>query len=336
MSGVFMDGGSSVLMDGGSQVFMDGGQDGGHHGHFQHGDGGGDGAVMADAPQHHGGHAVQAGQGGDGFLSNLLGLDSTHHHHGFLAHLLGLDHDGGGHHSSANHAPGTHATSQGAIWSSALQGMKLSHFLQGINFSANFGLLMMFVGFTLWLFVIYAIRHNEPFANQVLGTVPMSESVATDRRLVNHLNIAMPVRISHGDVYEPLPAAEPPAQQSIEQPVPQPETSSPNTVQAIPANPNQPFGVPVGTAPQQPDMSVLPSGNASNMQNYSFTPGAQAQGMVAPAVPASDVSAVAPGQSEAASAQGQSVLPTGAGHSSYTVSSVPTRFGPKVKVIVNN
>jgi hypothetical protein len=339
MSGVFMDGGSSVFMDGGSQVFMDGGQDGGHHGHFQHGDGGGDGGVFVDAPQQHGGHAVQVGHGGDGFLSNILGLDSTHHHHGFLAHLLGLDHDGGGHHghSSATHATAGHATSQGAIWSSALQGMKLSHFVQGINFSANFGLLMMFVGFTLWLFVIYAIRHNEPFANQVLGTVPMSESVAADRRLVNRLNNAMPVKISHGDVYEPLPA-EQAAEQQIEQPVPQPQIVSPNTV-PVATNPNQPFGLPVGAAPQQAELSGLPSGNAAATQSYSFTPSAQAQDVVAPAVPAQDLSAPMPAmtaQSATTSPQAGSTPPTGSGQSAYTVSSVPTRFGPKVKVIVNN
>lgn len=85
------------------------------------------------------------------------------------------------------------ASSMGA----SVKGVKLSDMLQGINVTPNFMLAMLFLGFTAWLFVIYWIRHNEPLANQVLGTPQACAPTAyQDRQLVKGLKHALPIRTS--------------------------------------------------------------------------------------------------------------------------------------------
>ncbi|HEY9757507.1 MAG TPA: hypothetical protein V6C97_20230 [Oculatellaceae cyanobacterium] len=185
MSGTFMDGGNT-LMDGGN-TFADGGHDHGsiHHSGGQDGYNGG------------GGDSMHNQQGDGSALGNLLS-HSAQNHHGFLAHLLGLDHDGADHGAShmAHGAQPTHA-SQTAIWTSALQSMKLSDFTSGLSFTPAMGMFFLFAGFVGWLFLLYAIRHNEPLANSILGTTPASQGPSAycssaDRRIIDATR-AMPI-----------------------------------------------------------------------------------------------------------------------------------------------
>jgi hypothetical protein len=53
---------------------------------------------------------------------------------------------------------------------------------------------MFFIGYALWLVVIYMIRHNEPLANQVLGTpTPGAPTSHADRIIVGGAKYALPI-----------------------------------------------------------------------------------------------------------------------------------------------
>jgi hypothetical protein len=86
--------------------------------------------------------------------------------------------------------------------------MKLSDVFQGINVTPNTMFFMLFMGFFLWLYVIYFIRHHEPLANQVIGTgAGYSATAAADRNLVAGIRHAVPIRTGPGtgSVYVPIP-----------------------------------------------------------------------------------------------------------------------------------
>jgi len=185
-----------------SGTFMDGG---GHdqigHG-IQPGHGGGDGFMHDGGHHHQGGHT-----GGEGInIASLLGL-TQHHQHGFIAHILGLDHNVHNGHSIGSHAP-IGSPSQMPFWAAALQAIKPSTFFQGITVTANFWMAMMFLGFISWLFVVYWIRHHEPFSNAVLGTgAAQSATASYDRKIMAQMNEACPFRTSRdgGMTYAPEP-----------------------------------------------------------------------------------------------------------------------------------
>lgn len=176
-----------------SGVFMDGGNhDGGHHG-ISHG-------IQGDGGHDHG-HAMHGhASHGQGIIAHLLGLDHNDHGaHG--GHGDGAHHDGGhGHGHNGGH------TAQTPFWSSALQGIKLSNIFQGINITPNFLLLLLFGSFTAWLGVIYWIRHNEPLANQVLGSGgAYAPTAVSDRKLLHGMKEVFPVKTSQhtGRIYTP-------------------------------------------------------------------------------------------------------------------------------------
>lgn len=159
-----------------------------------------------------GGHAVHGGDGAS--VAQMLGVNDHHHgHQGILGHLFSQDggHDNGGHgsHSGHHHHHGGElsATPQGSVsWSSAIRSMKLSDALQGINITPNMLFLFLFLGFAVWLYVVYWVRHNEPLANQVLGTTTARSAAAhTDHQIVNGVRKAMPVRTgpTSGIIYVP-------------------------------------------------------------------------------------------------------------------------------------
>ena len=183
-----------------SGTFMDGG------GHDQIGHGiqpghGGDGFMHDGGMHHHG--------GGEGInIASLLGLNQ-HHHNGFIAHLLGLDHNVHHGHAHMGQAPiGNPA--QMPFWPAALQALKPSTFFQGINITANFWLAVMFLGFIAWLFVVYWIRHHEPFSNAVLGTGAAQSATANyDRRMMAEIREAIPINNSaRGEtIYVPDPGS---------------------------------------------------------------------------------------------------------------------------------
>ncbi|MFN8553777.1 MAG: hypothetical protein U0103_20075 [Candidatus Obscuribacterales bacterium] len=218
-----------------SGTFMDGGGHD-HGGHASHGGGGGgDGGGFMDGGGHdhghHHGHSVH-GSGGEGgnFLNHVLGYNNNNGHHSFLSHLLGLDHDAhhgghGGHGADGGHggdgfqADGGQNPSQTPIWSSALQGMKLSHALEGVNISINGWFFIFYLLCILWLFIVYWIRHHEPLANAVLGRgAAKYETAAADRRIIDNCRDATPIRTSQSQAYyAPMPQQfhDPNAQKAI-------------------------------------------------------------------------------------------------------------------------
>lgn len=138
-----------------------------------------------------------------------LRLEQTRHGRNFLSSLLGVDQDLQPPQavSSASSLP-KRKNMQPSGWSGALSSMKLSDAVSGINITPNFLFLLLFVGLTLWLYVVYWIRHNEPLANSVIGTgAAVSATAAADRRIVAGIKKTFPVRTSadSGDIYVPTP-----------------------------------------------------------------------------------------------------------------------------------
>jgi hypothetical protein len=311
MSGTFMDGGSSGGDGGGTFV------DGGDHGSHSHGDGGFGG--------HDGGNQTYT----DGSaLGNLLS-NSAQNQHGFLAHLLGLDHDGGsaaqGMHGNAGHV------SQGAIWSSALQSVKFSDFTQGLQFTPAMGMACLYAGFIGSLFVLYAIRHNEPMANAILGIAPASQGPSaytnyTDRRVVNRMRGAQSIRIAaFPDVGKPDEKPEaapsffnflPPAANTQ---LPQSNNQSQETINQQPeANNIAPFGTPQANDSQDissaqplggPGMSIAAPASAP-LDSYTLPTADPISTMASQAAPGN--------------------------LAKYAISTVQSANGRKLKFIVNN
>lgn len=119
-----------------------------------------------------------------------------------LGRLLGLDAE----QSKGKTGKRSSALPPAAATVKAMQGVKISSALKGLNITSNFMWLVLFVGFFLWLFVVYWIRHNEPFANHVLGPgAAHSKTGHDDRRLIENMRDALPFKVSKdtGYVYVP-------------------------------------------------------------------------------------------------------------------------------------
>lgn len=269
-----MDGGGHDHMGHGIQVGH-GGDGFNHHDHGTFLDGG------SDAQGHHGtGH----GSGDGGFLANLLGYNQHAGHHGFLSHLLGLDHDHSSHHlhesqvaslqADGSPAPG-HAPSQGAIWNSALQHVKLAHLFEGFKVTENFWLMTLFGCFIAWLFVVYWIRRHEPFANAVLGKTPVCGNAA-DRRVISGASEAIPIRTSSqsNSFYVPNPGSTnmPSSMVRTTDLIPSAAASmtvaSPNSY--LPVDPTAPMPrVNLRPAPMPSPLAALPTGSNTFSRNSS-------------------------------------------------------------------
>jgi hypothetical protein len=123
----------------------------------------------------------------------IFNIDKALSQNGFLAHLFGVE----------NKRPTGTVT-----WQHTLQALNMTNLLQGIKITPNFLFLLLFAGLVGWLFIIYWIRHNEPFANSVLGThYAPAPTAHVDRQLVAGTKEALPFRTSQttGDIYVPTP-----------------------------------------------------------------------------------------------------------------------------------
>jgi hypothetical protein len=91
------------------------------------------------------------------------------------------------------------APSQFTIWTSALKHMKFSKAFDGVGLNNSTGMLCMFLFFLAWLFVVYTIRHHDPFAKQIIvntaGKV-LSPHRQLDNRVVSGVKTALPVRMT--------------------------------------------------------------------------------------------------------------------------------------------
>jgi len=99
------------------------------------------------------------------------------------------------------------APSHFTIWASALKHMKFSKAFDGIQLTNNTGMLCMFLFFLTWLFVVYTIRHHDPFAKQIIvktGKV-LSLHRQLDDRVVSGVKTALPVRMTQesGTIFVP-------------------------------------------------------------------------------------------------------------------------------------
>lgn len=136
------------------------------------------------------------------------GHDHGHNHgshasgHKSVAQFLGLEGEGDG----VEHGGHGESPSQTAVWNNAVNGLSLKKLFEGIVITPNFLLLMMFLGFTGWLGVIYWVRHNEPFANHVLGSHKAYAPTAhQDRYIVEGIKEALPIKTSAntGYIFQP-------------------------------------------------------------------------------------------------------------------------------------
>lgn len=89
---------------------------------------------------------------------------------------------------------------------SAVGSFNFMSLFKGINITPNHLLILLFGFFFFWLFVVYWIRHNEPLANQVLGSShAFAPTAQQDRHLINGVKEAYPVRTSptSGQIWTP-------------------------------------------------------------------------------------------------------------------------------------
>lgn len=118
-------------------------------------------------------------------------------HHGFRSQPQAADGGQGiGPNRGAHHASSEESASAGNpfSWRGAIKRANISSIFQGINITPNMLFLLLFLGMGLWLWVIYWVRHNEPLANQVLGTTNSSVQAHADRRIVDGIRKAVPIR----------------------------------------------------------------------------------------------------------------------------------------------
>lgn len=72
--------------------------------------------------------------------------------------------------------------------------VKFTDIFTGFKPTVNGIVAMFFIGYALWLVVIYMIRHNEPLANQVLGTPTAGAPTShVDRIIVGGAKYALPI-----------------------------------------------------------------------------------------------------------------------------------------------
>jgi hypothetical protein len=137
------------------------------------------------------GENVSGGNSPPGKSSNILwrilGNDTHNHNDGLNLHSHG-------HHQRR-------IPSQFSIWLSALQHMRLSKALEGIHVSNNAGLLILFLGFGVWLFVVYHVRHHDPLSAVIApGTTTPAHKILSphrqiDEQVVSHMSGALPLKV---------------------------------------------------------------------------------------------------------------------------------------------
>lgn len=91
-------------------------------------------------------------------------------------------------------------------WMAHLANFKATSLFKGVNITPGHLMLCLFLFFFFWLFIVYWIRHNEPLANQVLGSPhAFAPTALHDRHLINSVKGAYPVHTSPtaGQIWTP-------------------------------------------------------------------------------------------------------------------------------------
>jgi hypothetical protein len=143
-------------------------------------------------------------------LQGGVSANATANGRNLVSQLFGLNEEAGANGSfggGAGQIPASAPTKR-PTFNGSYRKLKLSDAFTGINITHNFLFLVLFLGFTFWLFVVYWVRHHEPLANDVLGVgSAYSKTADADRRLMAQIKRTLPVHTSSetGNFYVPIP-----------------------------------------------------------------------------------------------------------------------------------
>ncbi len=124
-----------------------------------------------------------------------------------------MSHDGGSTGHSAGHTGDQAAHfgdfSTADILGSDVENISWSTLFQGLKVNTGIRFFVVFTAFASWLYVIYWIRHHEPFSNQVIGvSAPRSRTTDADRTILAGIKRVFPFQtpaIASGSFYTPVP-----------------------------------------------------------------------------------------------------------------------------------
>ena len=131
-----------------------------------------------------------------------------------------MSHDGGsavhsgqggpsGHHAGQGHGSGDFSNAD--ILGADVENISWSTLFEGLQVNSGIRFIIVFAAFSCWLYVIYWIRHHEPFSNQVIGvSAPHSPTVDADRSLLARIYKVFPFQtpaLASGSFYVPTPGA---------------------------------------------------------------------------------------------------------------------------------
>ncbi len=134
-----------------------------------------------------------------------------------MTHANGGSHHAGNHHSghsvhsasqSGHHNLNIGNLSNGNMLGGNYQYWNLANFMEGLKVNTGIRFAVLFIAFAGWLYVIYWIRHHEPFINQMIGTqTSLAPTAAQDKSMVAAIRNVFPWRTSPsmGELYVPSP-----------------------------------------------------------------------------------------------------------------------------------
>jgi len=102
------------------------------------------------------------------------------------------------------------------ILGSDMENISVSTLFTGLQVSTGIRFAVLFAAFIGWLYVVYWIRHHEPFVNQAIGiSAPHSPTAAADRSLIARIGKVFPFQTpTMGDgLYAPTPGVAVPSPQ---------------------------------------------------------------------------------------------------------------------------
>ncbi len=86
----------------------------------------------------------------------------------------------------------------------------LANFMEGLRINTGIRFAILFIAFAGWLYVIYWVRHHEPFVNQMIGTHSyLAPTAPQDKSIVAAIKKVFPLKTSEnmGTLYVPSPEA---------------------------------------------------------------------------------------------------------------------------------
>jgi len=96
------------------------------------------------------------------------------------------------------------------IMGTDMENISWSTFFAGLKVNTGIRFVVVFSTFICWLYVVYWVRHHEPFANQAVGiSAPHSATTAADRSLIARVIKVFPFQtsaIGASSFYAPSPA----------------------------------------------------------------------------------------------------------------------------------